>query len=181
MAMKLSRFQEIYNGMNGTAKKVYDAIPMKDHWSVHKIMCELKRKGSIISSKGVNGCLGYMLSAGIIEQNKDGDYIRTAMKIACNTPDEPTPVRAATKEQITMATTPETTPANAFDILSGLASRARALAQRASDLEDDAAKLADDMEHAALTLAESTERETKELGKLRQLKQLLGSLAVEES
>ena len=171
--MKLSRFQPIYNGLNGVAKRVYEAVPISAPWSTHKIISELERKGSHMDFKAVQGCLGYMLSVGIIERNKDGDYIRTAIKIATTAPDTTTVTPPPTQEETLMATTPSTntpvTQPTVFDMLAKLA-------QRAQEISDSADELKQDIEMAALHVQADMEKNTVELSKLRQLKALLGSL-----
>lgn len=180
--MKLSRFQSIFNGLNGVAKRVYEAVPISSSWSTYKIMDELQRSGSHMDLKAIQGCLGYMLNMGIIERDKDGEYIRTPLKMT-RTPDEPLTTPPPTEEETMMATAPiilknkdkapvPVTPAaepTTFDILARLA-------QRAQDLSDAAEQLREDIEKTAFHVQSEQDKHGSELTKLRQLKALLGSL-----
>lgn len=172
-SIKLSRQQSLYRGMNSAAKKVYDVVPMQEWWTIGKIMKELERQGSVQQHKGVNGCLGYMLSVGLVDKNKTDEFQRVPVKIATVMPDDPPLAPPPTKEQIEMATIPENGTLNPLAILSVLGQRARDIAQRASDLEDDALKLSNDIETAALEASVSMDKDAKELTQLRQLKALL--------
>lgn len=171
--MKLSRFQGIYNGMNSLAKKVYDAVPIENAWSMHKIVRELQRMKTPMEVSQVQGCLKYMLSMGIIKKDGEGDYIRTELKIANNNePDEYVNEEPPTKELIQMATEPNKAPSTENDVFNLLAS----LAQRAQDISDQADHLKEDIEKAALTVQTEFDKNSAELGKLRQLKALLAGL-----
>lgn len=171
--MKLSRFQPIFNGLNGVAKRVYEAVPISAPWSTHKIMRELERKGSHMDLKAVQGCLGYMLSVGIVERDKEGDYIRTAIKIASQAAEAPVTTPPPTQEEIVMATEPAkgvpVTQPTVFDMLAKLADRAQ-------HLSDSAEELKEDIEKVALHAQSEQDKHGVELTKLRQLKALLGSL-----
>lgn len=170
--MKLSRFKAIYNGMNGTAKKVYEAVPINSHWSQHKIMKELERLGKHMEPQAVQGCLGYMVSVGIVEQNKERDFKRTPIKMASPEPDD-TPYIEPSKEDTQMATNPPSplipAPPSSnptFDLLLSLASRAQSIADMADDLKED-------IEKAALQVQMSHENTSKELEKLKKFKELM--------
>lgn len=172
--MKLSRFRAIYNGMNSVAQKVYDAVPMSDYWHHNKITQELKRLGKQMDPAAVQGCLGYMLSMGLVKKNKDGEFIRTAITMSNQSVDE-TPPTNPTNEEITMATNPDVpkppvpAPVSVFDILAALLKRCDSIADQIDDLKVD-------IEKAALQAQAEHEQNAGAAQKLQQFKQLFAAL-----
>lgn len=173
--MKLSRFKAIYNGLNGTAKKVYEAVPISSHWSQHKIMRELERLGKHLEPKAVQGCLGYMVSVGIVEENRERDFMRTPIKLSSSEPDD-TPYTEPTEEEIKMAVNPQipapppqannTSNSPVFTTLSKLGERAQKIADMLDDLKEDIEKL-------ALQAQADHEANAEQLAKFQQFKQLM--------
>jgi hypothetical protein len=58
MSISHSRFDRLISGMNSTAVKVYEAVPIAGQWSLNQITAEMRRAGINVDSRAVFGCLG---------------------------------------------------------------------------------------------------------------------------
>lgn len=164
--MSHSRFQNTLNGMTSAARKVFDAVPISEPWSITQIDSELFRLG-VKNDKRINmGCLDTLTTAGIIIEKPRGMFVRAkykpeaAEKPALSAPQEITPPK---KDAMT------TTAQRPIEKLSALSQRV-VVAMNA--LKDIAA----DIEIAAIEIDEQSRSTDEETKKLQQLKTLLKSL-----
>lgn len=162
-----SRQKALVNGLTSVARKVFDAVPISEAWTVQQIQTELNR----VSSLGrdfhtVRGCLHSLTECGLITQpEKDTTFRRVALR-------EPIPNEVATPQvpRVSNHTKPQAPATSApakkspITILSDLATQMRSLA--------------DEIEHAALEIEESFSASEADNAKLKQLQTLLRSIGL---
>lgn len=145
--MNQDKFESIHRGFSAQAKKVYDALPISEPWSPSQIMQELHRKNSGMNdARVILGCINTMVDAGVVVESPKSKFQRVEVK------------SKAIKEPMKVAKQ----DTSAIDRLSVIAQKLRELAQ--------------DMESAALDLAEQVEKNEADTTKMRQLQALLKSL-----
>lgn len=165
--MTPSRQRQLLAGQTALARKVYDAIPIAEAWSVSQIICELARVGVRHDKRVLEGCLSCLAGSGLVTKG-GGTYRRVSVNERVPAPTVPE------EEEVTMPAAassmpPSKQPANAITHLSNLASRATELATQLRDL-------ADDIEAAAIEVDEQFKMNGEDLQKLKQLQGLLKSL-----
>lgn len=160
-SMNRKTFESTLNGLNSILKKVFEATPKEEAWAAPSISAEMRRLGSGGGdSRQTLGCLNQLAQLGLIKETSKGMFqrveIREKAEPVINKPAEiqPMSIRA-----IQPVATQSATP---IDRLSKFAIRLR--------------ELANDMETAALDLAEQAEKNDAETAKMRQLQQILKSL-----
>ena len=166
--MNLVKYESQRNGLNSQLRKVLDATPIGEPWSATAVSAEMRRLGSGgADSRATLGCLSNLVEQGLVCEPKKGYFQRVQVKEKQpikdqlfieieNTSKEP---EVQSKPVTTQMTAPSISP---IEKLSKLASRLR--------------DLANDMELAALDLAEQAEKNEAETAKMRQLQALLKSL-----
>lgn len=162
MSMTAARIRLLESQQSGVAKKVYDAVPLNEIWSIKQIVHELQRQGVARDISIVQGCLKSLKDTGLIKEASPGCFQRVKPRA------EPEPA----KKDLIMATMPASSsqPVDPVDKLAAIGTKLRGLAQTF-------AQLADDIDEAALALDEKASGNDEELAKLRQLKGLLKSLS----
>ena len=161
--MNQSKFEQAHRGLSAIAKKVFDSVPKSEAWNAPAISADMRRLGSGgADSRVVLGCLNTLIEAGLVNEVTKGTFqrieIREKTKPIVITPTE-SPQMSIRAIQPVAQPIQSATP---IDRLSKFAIRLR--------------ELANDMETAALDLAEQAEKNDAETAKMRQLQQLLKSL-----
>lgn len=159
--MNRKTYESTLNGLNSTLKKVFEASPIEEAWTATAVSAEMRRRGSGgCDSRHTLGCLNQLASLGMLKESPKGMFqrveIREKAEPVINKPKE---IEVMTIRAIQPVTTQPATP---IDRLSKFAIRLR--------------ELANDMETAALELAEQAEKNDAETAKMRQLQQILKSL-----
>lgn len=178
--MSPKRFQALYNAQTSIARRVYDAVPISDAWTVHQVLRELDRVGLPIRDYSkLEGCLNSLCQTGLVDEPEKGKFRRAKvapLKIAAvssqpeTTQDEPAPEMS--KPTITVKPAPAAAPAeakkhtNPLERLDELAKRARAAAATLTNL-------ADEIDTVALEIEEEFEANAKAGEKFRQLQALM--------
>lgn len=78
--MGTTRQQAILDGLTGTSRKVYEAMPIAESWTITKIIAELRRRGISTDYSSVQGSLVHLLDHKCIKEPLKGQYIRVEMK-----------------------------------------------------------------------------------------------------
>lgn len=166
--MNFAKFEAKHKSLNSQLKKVFDATPMNEPWAATAISAEMRRVGTGgADSRATLGCLNNLVEQGLVVEVNKGFFQRIQVKEKQQaTKSRPVEVETPSKEHemqqkpvIASAPAPAMNP---IDKLSKLAVRLR--------------DLANDMESAALELAEQAEKNEHETAKMRQLQALLKSL-----
>lgn len=166
--MNQTKFEAKRRSLNSQLSKVFDAVPINEPWMATAISAEMRRIGSGGSdSRATLGCLNSLLEMGLVQEPTKG-YFQKVQPKECTPPKEPRIVEA--KHQITetkMQAKPTT-----LQMTTATVTPIEKLSKLAARLRD----LANDMEVAALELAEQAEKNEVETAKMRQLQTLLKSL-----
>ena len=165
--MNLAKFESKHKNLNSQLKKVFDATPMKEPWAAAVISAEMRRTGTGGADlRATMGCLDNLVCQGLVEEVGKGLFQRVLVKEKQATESRHAEFETPSQEpemHQKPATASVAAPAmNPIDKLSKLATRLR--------------DLANDMESAALELAEQAEKNEHETAKMRQLQALLKSL-----
>lgn len=158
--MKESRALQLEQGLNGVARKVYEAVPAQEPWAKDQICREILRAGSNVSRDVVDSCLHALRGRGLVKEPERGKFIRASRRAKQPLDDIQNPPEPL-KEDRNMSTTKTQTP----DALGRLAGVAKLLRQAAEEIEA-----------AALDFEERTQEQDRDTEKLRQLQALLKSL-----
>lgn len=160
--MNAARMQSITHGLTGIARKVYDTVPIQEGWTLAQVSAELGRHGLVYEHAKVHGRLRSLKEQGLIREC-DGQFQRIEQRprlVAARTP-------TATHQEDDMPAPTSSDPmANLAEIAATLREQARQLMAKA-----------DALDAAAIEVAEAIERSGEDGAKLRQLRDLLGSLA----
>ena len=192
MAMNYVRFKSVLSNMTAAAQKTYAAIPAHSAWTHDEINIELKRLGSHMEYRTMQGCINSLIGAGLVREvaggGKGPHFLRAEVR------GKPTkPLKAQEEEAIEQPTEDEVTtmanlhrptqaqaqaqapaqvaPAvkNPVDMLGELAAKTRALSAQLNSL-------AMEIDSAALAAQDYVEHSDKDTDKLRQLQALLKGL-----
>lgn len=149
--------------MNGVARRVFDAVPIKTPWGVAEIHNEIVRSGhSRMDIRVLQGCLRALVDTGLVRE-RQGLFVRTAVRVATpaandNTTSQPDTPMPAIKQDPT-----------ALEQLAILADQARKMAK-------DLQAYADMIDTVALNVDKHIEQSQAGAAKLRQLQSLLKDL-----
>ena len=170
VAITQKRFNELMAAQSSICAKVYEAVPIQEAWDHSKIYAEMRRLGLNEKMDIVMGCLNTMVKGGLITEPSRGYFKRIKVRAESSTPTPQIEFADTTKKPETETKT-ETNmqtnnPASPLVILGELATRLTQLAK-------DSAKLATDLEAAAIEIDETMQAGSEEMQKLRQLKDLI--------
>lgn len=86
--------------LSGIVRKVYDAVPMSEPWSMSYINSEVQRNGGTTrDARVVHGCINSLKAAGLVNEPVPGVFIRVAVR-----PAKPKTIdQSHKKEDITMS------------------------------------------------------------------------------
>ena len=153
--MNSQRLRHIENNLPMIAKKVLDAVPIQQAWSITQIKSELSRVGLTYSSKAVSGCLNSLTDSGLVKEPKTGVFTRVSKEKA---------------KPVLKAVAPNSEPAELAP-----AERVSA-ATKLMQLGAEMRALADRLDDAVLELEAERESQQAELASIQQLKTLLKTL-----
>lgn len=143
-------------GQSSIAQKVFSVVPIAELWTPSQISQELHRiTGSRIDMHILKGCLMTMAGAGLVRVTSSGTYQRVALV-------QPVPPAHDQRDLPVSHIEKTSKPASAIELLAGIAKSLRAVA--------------DEIDAAAISIDDAKSKDAQELGKLRQLQQLLKSL-----
>jgi hypothetical protein len=172
-AMNQSKFNSIHSGLTSIAQKVYEAVPISDPWSVAMLKNELVRTGKSMDTRTLEGCLNSLMRSGLISEPSPGHWIRVKVREKVGASGDSaieyfTPPPPQEKKQLsTQEAKPNRRP---IDILSELSSEV-------ANYGEGLKKLAQKLDSAALEIEGQLEQNSADSVKLKQLQELLGSIA----
>lgn len=186
LMMTEAKFNAIYRGLTEIAKKVYEAVPMQEIWTVGQVINELNRLGyNRQEHRVVMGCLTSLRETGLVKEPKQGHFVRAEVRVkqaVTTQPDhqeitQPTqpvetemPKKEAEMPQVKAKTpAPNTTPLE----------RIGGLSAQVLDVVKQLHQLAADIDAAAIEMEEQLEKVKEDNAKLIQLKSLLKSIGME--
>jgi hypothetical protein len=147
------------SNLSSVARKVLDAVPVGEAWTVQFIYQELARQGHNIEVRIIGGCLDDLFGGGLIRQPQTGRYQRIAYK-------QPLPVVRPIRDAI------EDDMAHASDMALPKLDPLSALGRLSAELRH----IADQIDEQALAMAEEAQRANAGNEKLQQLQALLKSI-----
>lgn len=162
--MKEARLTQLEQGLNGIAKKVLDAVPIKEPWSKERIQQEIRRSGNSAQRDIVEACLDNLRGRGLIKEPQHGIFIRVQAKEknTSSIDTKPVPMLAKPVHQKEIELPIEN---DKPDALSRIAAIAKNLTTQIQELEA-----------VALDVADHIQKVEKDSEKLRQLQALLKGL-----
>lgn len=79
--MNAAKAEAALNGMTNIAKKVYEATPAAEPWTVAQIRTEVMRlHGTAPEMNIAEGCLNSLIAAGLVREQGRRQYVRTAVR-----------------------------------------------------------------------------------------------------
>lgn len=145
--MNPTRLRLIESQQTSIARKVLDATPISEYWTLPQIVGELSRNGIRLSMAVIEGCLDSMRGDGLLKENSSGQWKRVEI------------VDRAKPQPFRETDMPEEKNEDALDVLAKLATRLRTIA--------------DEIDAAAILAAQEVEKAKAGSEELRQLKALL--------
>jgi hypothetical protein len=174
MKMQQAKFDSIHRGLSSIAKKVFEGVPIAEPWSASQIHNELTRLQICgCDLRTVTGCLNTLVEAGLAEEPQRGAFIRAQIRQKAPAPTiklVPSLTKEPEMKPQPVATSNAPAETDPIDRLSGIAARVITVAETLR-------ALASDIETAAIEIADRSEKRNDETKKLRQLQELLKSLA----
>lgn len=167
-----SRLVSIERGLNGIARKVLEAVPIAEAWTQQQVMAEMKRlHGTAQAFDVVQGSLSHLAEVGLVKHTA-GLYQRVAVKRTLTT------VQSMAREAFDGADEggvdidaahKNSPPLSPIDKLANLGATAREMSRAL-------ARLADEIDAAAIEVDEQVKEAGAGSEKLRQLRELLAGL-----
>ena len=167
--LKESKFKAIHNGLSAIAKKVYEAVPIKDSWEKHKIILELQRlHPSVRDQHTILGCLDTLVRSGLVNQLENGTFRREHVETAAS-------LRAALDKEIGLPEKMKKTEVQEDQAVSPIEKITR-LQQMAAKIIEDVKAMSDAIETVAIEVEMQFSERDAESQKLKQLQALLKGL-----
>lgn len=176
----------ILQAQTSTARKVYDAIPISEPWTMPKIVGELERRGVVMDYAILIGCINTLIRNGLASEPERKTYIRTPVRAKAvqaivssvmggddddeaneEITDMPPTTTAQQGRHQTRAVSPQVA---AIDRLGALAAKATAMAE-------DLRRLSGEIETVALEIAEQIADVEAKAEKLRKFQTLLAEIS----
>lgn len=178
LTMNESRFNAVYRGLSEQAKKVYQAVPLTESWSVAQIMSELARTSGQREHRVVTGCLSSLRDVGLVRELAGGQWVRVEVRAKVATthvePEMPQPPKQEPQKEpempaINTKPAPQQSNVTPLERIGGLSSQVLGIIQSLH-------QLAADIEATALEVEEQIEKIQKDSARLKQLQELLKGL-----
>jgi hypothetical protein len=149
------------SSLTNVAKKVLEAIPIRDAWTIQQVYQELARQQHTIEARIIGGCIDDLTERGLIRQPQTGRFQRVAYKEDTGQAPKVDRTIVAISEGVNDAR--HMTEIN--DPLTSLARLADRLRTMAGEIDD-----------AALAMAQQVQEAKEGTEKLQQLQALLKSI-----
>ena len=160
------RQREKLDSLSSIEKKIFDSTPRMESWNSQKVGSEIYRKTrASVDIKAIGSGLNKLQNIGLVVEGPKGQFRQSPIKLVQDTkplaiPDFPR------KEDLTL---PQKDAEAPVDALGRVGAKLRIAAAGLSDL-------ADEVDRCAIELQDFDDQNANEITKLRQLKELLGSL-----
>lgn len=170
--MNETKFNTVYRGITEQAKKVYEAVPLGEHWNVGQIIAEISRLGhGHRDMRSVMGCLNSLKDVGLVKEPAVGMFVRTEVRLKQSDPKE----KEVKEEPPMPAINTQPVPSQKADLTP--LERIGSLSAQVLTIIQSMHQLAADIEAAAIEVEEQIEKINKDGEKLKQLQALLKSLS----
>lgn len=174
--MNPARYSEHERNLSGVARRVFEATPITDGWTVSQITTELGRGGSRIDVRIVSGCLNSMRDQGLVKEAAGGLWTRIAPRVV-QAPAlrvvEPEHTTTTYRSGNSMKTTQQKTEPEQAEPLVSIGTLAHRLRATGKALIE----WADELEAVGLAFEERVEKANQDGVRLRQLQALLKGLS----
>lgn len=169
--MSEARFNGLFNGLNSSARKVFEAIPISEGWHITRIVAEINRKAKM-DYRIITGCLTVLREAKLIRESPAMTFQRTEIRQLKTTDNLPTEEAMKKPESAKPAAAPQAAaPVSPMDKLGSLA-------QRVNLMTEQLKQLATDIVDAAIEIQAEQENSKKGLELLSQFQALMKSAGV---
>lgn len=169
--MNNARIRALESGLNGSAKRVYAAVPMVEAWTPQQICADLARQQTPIERRIVDGCLAHLCELGLVRKPNHGQFQRIAPKVAAQRA-EAEAEEITEQEEDMPNSKPAPVPA-ADDRLGSSGSMAAKIRSFGARVHAECNALATEVEEHALALEQSVAAATADSARLKQLQALL--------
>lgn len=162
--MTPAKFEQKFSGQSTIAKKVFQFIPLTEHWTATEIASEMRRATrSSPDFHILQGCINSLKDSGLVVETGHGKFRKIEIKeVKEKEMKAPTQVVSIVKAEEKQERKP-------LEMLGDIAKKVRETAKAMNTM-------ANEIEEAALKYGEEVEKQAASLGKLQQLQQLLKSL-----
>lgn len=167
MAMSESRQQQMLAGQSALARKVFQIVPIQEHWSVSDIYGAVRAQGTSADTRTIRRCLGELKDVGLIREPVNSHFQRAAPI------QKPQKEKSMPKESVQNVVAIKKAEAGALDVLASLSTEVTAMAE---DFAQRMKGLAVRIEEVALSVETEREDSAEQLAKLKQLQAILKSL-----
>lgn len=166
------RARQLIAALTSTQRKAFDVIPIREAWTFQQINAELQRQGVQMRFDIFQGSVASLKETGLVQEPTRGSFVRAPIREA---PLKYTTESAMDIAPITTKPKDQAPPAAGTPLqkLEALATRVKKLADVANMLVMEAKEIAESVEDVGLEIEERAGAESKELTKLRQLRELL--------
>jgi hypothetical protein len=167
--MNLTRYQQLVDSLNTIATKVLSAIPIAEAWPRTRIQSELHRSTrALIDRRVLEGCIAKLVDVGLVKEVEPGCYKRVPvpMKVVQLAPPI---VETKPQERIVQNDKQVAAAGGSMDALAAAAGTIRRMAT-------ELAKVAKDIEDAALQAQQEVEAERGKSVQFDQLRSLMKSI-----
>lgn len=167
--MNESRQQQMLAGQTALARKVFEVVPIQQHWTALDIHNALRTSNtSSAQFPVVRACLSDLKEHGLIREPVNGHFQRDPA--TTKTKSEKTMPKPA-HQAVVSATKPDT---GALDVLASLSGEVVSLAE---EISKRMKALAGRIEEVALSVEAERESNAEAVGKLKQLQDLLKGIS----
>ncbi|MBS6039967.1 MAG: hypothetical protein KIC53_21545 [Pseudomonas sp.] len=163
--MNESRQQQMLAGQSALARKVFQIVPIQEHWAVSDIYGAVRAQGTSADTRTIRRCLGELKDAGLIREPVNSHFQRIAP------PAKPQKENAMPKES-----TQKVVAIKKPGPLDALASLSSEVMDMAEDFGRRMKGLSARIEEVALSVEADREDNAEQLEKLKQLQSILKSL-----
>lgn len=160
------RQREKLDSLSTIERKVFESIPRMESWNAQKVGSEIYRKTrASVDMKAIGSALNKLLNVGLAVEGPKGQFRQSPVK-----PNQERVIMKIPASPQGAALTPAPTVSEtSVDALGCIGAKLRIVAASLSEI-------AGDVDRYAIGLQEAHEQNASEVAKLRQLKELLGSL-----
>ncbi|MCA4074855.1 hypothetical protein LD001_05855 [Pseudomonas kurunegalensis] len=165
MAMNESRQKQMLAGQSALARKVFQIVPIQEHWSISDIYGAVRAQGTSADTRTIRRCLGELKDVGLIREPVNSHFQRT---MPATKPQKENDMPKESTQKVVAIKKLEP-----LDALAGLSGEVMAMAE---DFGLRMKGLASRIEEVALSVEADREDNSEQLEKLKQLQSILKSL-----
>jgi hypothetical protein len=169
--MSEARFSQIFSGQTAIAQKVYEHVPLQEHWNAKEVYAAAAKAGMAIDMGVLHGCLRALTDCGLLRESRLG-FKREGVRKKVELSNLKEAIQAQPQPQEKNKPMSKATGTNVVDTLGNLAQRLAVLSQQVKELSD----LVSDAAIEVQAQFERHEADVADLHKLRELRALLKTI-----